>query len=74
MLVIIPVKIIDGISFRMLVIIPMKIIDGIFFRTLVIIPVKIIDGISLSYVRHYPSKSNEQFVPPKWYLSVLFPG
>ena len=39
-LVIISVKIIDGISFRMLVIIPVKIIDGIFFRMLVVTPLR----------------------------------
>ena len=61
--------------FRMLVVIPVKIIDSIFFRMLavfhfrilVIILVKVNDGIFfrmtyfLSYVGHYPSKDNWRY-------------
>jgi len=60
MLVIISMKVIDGIFFRMLVIIPVKVIDSISFRMLVITPIKVIDSFLLSYVGHYPSKGNRQ--------------
>ena len=45
----------------MLVIIPVKVIDSIHFRMLVVISVKIIDSISFSYVGHYPSKDNWRY-------------
>jgi len=57
-LVVTPVKVIDGISLRMLVVTPVKVIDGISFRVLVVTPVKVIDGISLQYVGHYLGKGN----------------
>ena len=63
-LVIISVKIIDSIFFRMLVVTPVKVIDGISFRMLVITQVKVIDILFL------PSDTY-QFVPQSVYIHCL---
>jgi len=64
MSVIVPVKVIDSISFRVLVVTPVKVIDGISFCMLVITPVKVIDSLFL------PSDAY-RFVPQSVYVHCL---
>jgi len=66
-LVIISVKIIDSISFRMLVVTPVKVIDSISFRVLVVTPVKVIDSIPLHMLVVIPVKVIDSIsFNPQW--------